>query len=136
MAVLVWMIVMFIFSTDAFSDARTTAPLFTPSIGFAIRKLAHWGEYFVFAVLLVRALNSGSEGVIPKRRILMAVIFAALYAALDEWHQSFVPSREASTHDVLIDATGAVCGALSIYAYAAMKQAKDGTREHTTAVRS
>src|SRR5262245_45428325 len=121
-AVLVWMIVIFIFSTDFFSDARTTAPLFTPSMGTAIRKLAHWGEYFILAVLLFRALNSKSVEVIPTRRILMVIIFAAFYAALDEWHQSFVPSRNATTRDVLIDAIGALCGALLIHAYAVMKQ--------------
>ena len=124
MAVLLWMIVIFIFSTDYFSDARTTALFFTSSTGFAIRKLAHWAEYFVLVVLLIRALNSGSVGLIPKRRILMAVMLAVLYAGIDEWHQSFVTSRDATTRDVLIDAFGAVCGASSIYAYAAMKQVK------------
>ena len=124
MAVLVWMIVILIFSTDYFSDARTTATLFTSSTGSAIRKLAHWGEYFVLAVLLIRALNSRSVGIIPKRRILIVVIFAAVYAAVDEWHQSFVPSRDATTRDVLIDAIGAACGASLIYAYAAMKRLK------------
>ena len=126
MAVLVWMIVILIFSTDYFSDARTTAPLFTSSTSNAIRKLAHWGEYFVLAVLLIRALNSRSVGIIPKRRILIAVMFAAVYAGIDEWHQSFVPSRDATTRDVLIDALGAFCGASSIYVYAATKQVKTG----------
>jgi VanZ family protein len=118
--VFVWMIAISIFSTDFFSDAHTTALLFTPSIGTAIRKLAHWGEYFVLAVLLIRALNSRSIEVIPTGRMLMVVIFAAFYAAVDEWHQSFVPSRNGTTHDVLIDAIGAVCGASIVYAYAAI----------------
>lgn len=33
------------------------------------------------------------------------------YAALDEWHQSFVPGRQASVGDVLIDLAG-ICGML------------------------
>jgi VanZ family protein len=124
LAVLVWMLVILIFSTDYFSDARTTALLFTSSTGDAIRKLAHWGEYFVLAVLLIRAQNGKSTGIISKRRILIAVTFAALYAAIDEWHQSFVPSRDARARDVLIDAIGAACGASLFYAYAAMKRVK------------
>ncbi len=122
MAVIIWMIVILIFSTDYFSDARTTAPLFTSSTSSAIRKLAHWAEYFILAVLLIGALNSKFERIIPKRRILIAVMIAAVYAAIDEWHQSFVPSRDATTRDVFIDTMGALCGASIVYAYAAMKQ--------------
>ena len=123
-AVLVWMVVILILSTDYFSDARTTATLFTSSTGSVIRKLAHWSEYFIFAVLLIRALNRGSKTVIPKRRILFAVILAALYAAIDEWHQAFVPSRDATARDVFIDAMGAACGAALICVHTAMKQVK------------
>ena len=39
------------------------------------------------------------------------IAIATLYAASDEWHQSFVPSRSASIVDVLIDCVGAMCGA-------------------------
>jgi len=121
--VLLWMIVIFILSTASFSEAHTTARLFSSSVSFAIRKLAHWGVYFVLGALLVRALIRPSEDVIPKGRILMAVLLAVFYAGFDEWHQSFVPSRNARTRDVLIDAIGALCG-VSFYVYAMMKQNK------------
>jgi VanZ family protein len=42
----------------------------------------------------------------------VCVVFATFYAASDEWHQSFVPSRTASLADVTIDSVGAICGAL------------------------
>jgi len=73
-AVLVWMIVIFIFSTDSFSSARTT-PIIAPflsslfpslteahieNIGLLLRKLGHWSEYFILAVLLMRALRANS----------------------------------------------------------------------------
>jgi VanZ family protein len=123
-AVVAWMIVIFMFSTDHFSDARTTAPLFRPSLAFAIRKLAHWAGYFILAVLLVRTLNGKSTGIIPKYRVLVSVILAVIYAGLDEWHQSFLRSREATARDVLIDGVGAVCGALSYYTYVALRHMK------------
>ncbi|MDI1321017.1 MAG: VanZ family protein, partial [bacterium] len=37
----------------------------------------------------------------------LALLLAAVYAATDEFHQSFVPGRTASLGDVLIDITGA-----------------------------
>jgi VanZ family protein len=86
-AVFVWMVVIFIFSTDSFSAARTTAPLLTPTISFVIRKLAHWSEYFILAVLLMRALNARSDGFIAKRHMLCSVVWAVIYAGIDEWHQ-------------------------------------------------
>jgi VanZ family protein len=33
---------------------------------------------------------------------------AAAFAASDEYHQSFVPSRTASAHDVMLDCIGAL----------------------------
>jgi VanZ family protein len=44
------------------------------------------------------------------RRAGIALLIAAAYAATDEWHQSFVPSRTAAFDDVLIDSTGALIG--------------------------
>jgi VanZ family protein len=114
-AVFAWMVVIFIFSTDYFSDARTTAPLLGPTISFVIRKLAHWSEYFILAVLLMRALNARSGGFIAKRHMLWSVIWAVIYAVIDEWHQSFVLSRQARVADVIIDAFGAACGTLAWY---------------------
>jgi VanZ family protein len=113
-AVLAWMIVIFTLSTDYFSAARTES-LAAPSMGFAIRKLAHWTEYFVLAVLLMRALSPQPSGAIAKRHMVWSVILAVLYAISDEWHQSFVVSRDAKATDVLIDMVGAVCGAWSWY---------------------
>jgi VanZ family protein len=40
---------------------------------------------------------------------------AAAYAATDEWHQSFVPSRTADLGDVLIDSTGAAIGLMLVF---------------------
>ena len=128
-AVLAWMIVIFIFSTDYFSSARTTpiiAPLLSSlfpglteahmeNMGLLLRKLGHWSEYFILAVLLMRALRAEFPGSSAKREIIWSVAFAVIYAVSDELHQSFVPSRSASAVDVSIDAIGAICGTLFSY---------------------
>jgi VanZ family protein len=44
------------------------------------------------------------------------------YAALDEWHQSFVPGRQASVGDVLMDLAG-ICGMLLILRVQALRGA-------------
>ncbi len=81
-------------------------------IHFALRKISHWSEYFVLALLLMSALRKQYPFWQRRRRLICCLLIATIYAAGDEWHQSFVPSRSASMADVLIDGLGALCGAL------------------------
>jgi VanZ family protein len=71
-----------------------------------IRKTAHLTEYFIFSILLIRALR-GQESGWKLRWAIWAVVLAAGYASFDEFHQSFVPSRTASPWDALLDTAGA-----------------------------
>jgi VanZ family protein len=66
--------------------------------------VAHFLEYAVLTLLLVRALVSGGLGRGPAVR--MAVVLALAYAASDELHQSFVPNRHPSAADLFVDALG------------------------------
>lgn len=71
-----------------------------------LRKLAHAAEYGVLAYLTLR-LGLRQE----KRKVttlLIILIFCALYAWSDEWHQSFVEGRVFSVFDILIDSLGAI----------------------------
>ena len=72
-----------------------------------IRKSAHFAEYFVFSLLILRGLRAGRKET-HLGWALAAVAIVATYAALDEFHQSFVPGRGASVWDVLLDASGGV----------------------------
>jgi VanZ family protein len=65
-----------------------------------LRKLAHTLEYAVLGALLIRAV----------RRPWLAFVLAVLYAASDEFHQTFVPGRHGSPVDVAIDAVGIALG--------------------------
>ena len=124
--VVAWMSLIFLFSTGLFSGAHTSSflgpilsSLFPAMTGdqieivhLTVRKLGHWGEYFILTALIARALNAQTPRQSRFRLTASAIAIATLYAASDEWHQSFVPSRSASIVDVLIDSIGAVTGAL------------------------
>lgn len=78
---------------------------------------AHFGVYAVLAFWWWRALGSTrlvptEKGVLRgerRNRIVVALAFliAAVYAVSDEFHQSFVPGRDPSALDLLLDAAGA-----------------------------
>jgi len=44
-------------------------------------------------------------------RVLVSTLLGGLYGVSDEWHQSFVPSRDSSAGDVVADLVGAGLGA-------------------------
>ena len=73
-----------------------------------VRKAAHMSEYAVLALLFRYALLENGA----RRPALYALLLCALYAATDEYHQSFVPDRGPSPVDVLIDTAGASIGLL------------------------
>jgi VanZ family protein len=121
------MSVIFSFSTDALSTKHTSriiGPLlrwFNPQVTektiakvqTVIRKSAHLAEYAILSILLWRAfshhLRKNSRPWSPRQAVWVLLMVAA-YAATDEFHQSFVPSRMASPWDVLIDTAGAALG--------------------------
>ena len=123
--VIAWFGVIFIASTDLMSAQHTSrfiGPLLrwiNPDISleairavqFAVRKAAHVTEYAILSFLLFRALQSGAMQRVW-RNAAITFLIAAVYAALDEYHQSFVASRTGSPVDVLIDASGAALGIL------------------------
>lgn len=128
-AVLIWMGVIFLFSSDYFSAANTT-PFIVPilsdlfpdltahhieNIISIIRKLGHVSEYFLLAILLMRALKGQFIGQPAKRRIVWSISLAVIYAVSDELHQAFVPSRTASLVDVMIDSFGGIIGSLGFH---------------------
>ena len=75
-----------------------------------VRKTAHFCEYAVLGVLLFYSFLYSSLSM--RYAALFAVLVAVLYAAGDEWHQSFVDCRGPSLADVGIDSLGAVFGVL------------------------
>ena len=79
-----------------------------------IRKCGHLAEYAFLAILLWRAwmLRPALRPPIVWRwrDALPPFLLCVGYAALDEIHQAFVPSRVASVRDVMVDGGGAALG--------------------------
>jgi VanZ family protein len=67
--------------------------------------LLHIPLYGILTLLLVLALCSGSA-VNCKPRYMLAALIAIGVAILDEFYQSFIPSREGSITDILLDVLG------------------------------
>ena len=130
--VLVWMGIIFAASSDAGSfqhTSRILVPLVRwlfprlsdeaiHAIVVTIRKGAHLSEYAVLAALLWRALRPVRQRdtvVWSWPRAGFALGLAGLYAATDEFHQTFVPSRQGSVWDVLLDTGGACLGLMILW---------------------
>ena len=82
------------------------------SVGSVFRKIAHFIEYFalgaafcgLFATFSISKLRCG----------IFSAGISILYAVSDEAHQYFVPGRNASVWDVLLDSAGVLCGVLAV----------------------
>lgn len=127
---LLWLCVLALFSTDTFSAEHTGSVLtkilhalfgrissrLFQEIHFLVRKTAHfvsYGTLGAFAFFSWRAT-------FPMQRrwtirwSTMALALVAVAAGLDEFHQSFVPSRTSSLHDVFLDLMGGIFFQLAI----------------------
>jgi len=124
---LIWVCVIFLGSTDVLSAEHTSRfmvpfllwlkPEMSPEkilfILIVMRKSAHVSEYAILALLLWRALRSNPTLRTTRPMLLGAALVACtVFAASDEFHQSFVKSRTPSVRDVMLDVAGAVFGLL------------------------
>ena len=111
------------FSTDTFSAEHTGGILLKILhalfgqisahqfliIHFFVRKSAHFCSYGLLSALAFFSWRA----TLPSlqrwtfRWSLLAVLLAVTAAGLDEFHQSFVPSRGSSVRDVFLDLAGA-----------------------------
>jgi VanZ family protein len=119
---LFWLLFIFFASTSSFSADNTSVILrpvflwFFPNLNeaqlatihFLTRKLAHFSEYAILAFLSHRALISSSRESLRRHWFLLTTLLVVVYSLLDEFHQSFVPSRTPSLYDSCIDIAGGV----------------------------
>jgi len=118
--VVLWLIVIFVFSTDVFSAGHTSRfivpvlhflfPSLTPGqLEFwhgVVRKLGHVTEYFILALFTYRMLRLEQPDLTKAK--LYTLCFVACAAILDEVHQRFTLFRTSSPLDVGYDCLGAV----------------------------
>jgi VanZ family protein len=133
-ALILWLIVIAIESTTYLSSQHTSRFLypvlhFLFGIDYAsfepyhvfIRKSGHVFGYGLLSILLFRAwretLPSASGATWTFRWGSIAVLGTALVASLDEWHQSFLPSRTGNIHDVFLDTGAGIAAQLALFLY-------------------
>jgi VanZ family protein len=91
-----------------------------PDYGFwdtLVKKGGHVTGYALLALAYMYGMN------FDRKKEWLAWLFALLYAASDEFHQSFTPGRHPSPMDVIIfDNLGAVLAVLSAGEYLRRKQ--------------
>jgi len=119
-AAILWLILIAIESTAMLSSNNTSRilyPLLHYLFGldwdrfevwhFYIRKTGHVVGYGTLSILLFRAWRATLPAVNHVKWTLrwanMAILGTALVASLDEWHQSFIPSRTGTIRDVVLD---------------------------------
>jgi VanZ family protein len=131
--VILWLLVIFVFSTDAFAADRTsgiiaavlrfcfpgTSPEALVFWHAVIRKAAHIAAYFVLTVLTHRNLSQTHSDFTQTK--LRTLCFVAIAAIFDEIHQGFTFFRTASPVDVGYDCIGAVCALWLITTYEARR---------------
>lgn len=79
-------------------------------------KVAHATEYALLCLLVFRALRGAHRNWLCQWAPLAALGLASLYAATDEWHQSFV-GRECDVMDWIADTFGAALTAAICWAW-------------------
>jgi VanZ family protein len=82
------------------SEARLAA------VHFLTRKAAHLSEYALLGFLARRALITSSHAFLQRYWFQVGLLIVVINALLDEFHQSFVPSRTPSIYDSAIDIAG------------------------------
>lgn len=127
---IVWMIIIFLFSNQTASKSQSVSDGFTlklvdcfstilnknldasdkakivKKLIFFIRKCAHFTEYFILGLLVFLNLDAYH----CNRKLLFSILFCFLYACTDEFHQIFLDGRTANFLDVLIDTFGGFVG--------------------------
>jgi VanZ family protein len=131
-AAILWLIVISLESTNLGSSDNTSRilyPLLHFLFGmdrahfhhwhFFIRKGGHVFGYGLLSILLFRAWRETLPSIENLkwtfRWATIAVLGTAFVASLDEWHQSFIPSRTGTPWDVLLDTCAAIAAQILLF---------------------
>jgi VanZ family protein len=135
-AAILWLIVISIEST-AYLSAQNTSHILYPLLHFLfgmgherfehwhffMRKGGHVFGYGLLSILLFRAWRETLPALgNPRwtfRWAAIAVLGTALVASLDEWHQSFIPSRTGTPRDVALDTCAGIAAQMLVFLWMA-----------------
>lgn len=128
--VIVWMALVFAFSSQNGEKSRKTSGYFTDKVvqiivkvkpdvnienieeivGFIIRKMAHFSIYFVGGILIFNFVSTFPLKL--RNVVLLTFILGCVYSISDEMHQLFISERAGQIRDVLIDSAGVLIAIL------------------------
>jgi VanZ family protein len=82
-----------------------------------IRKTAHFVEYAMLGFLTWRTVHfdPAFASFSPRHQFWFSLLVCMFYASTDEFHQSFVPTRQPAVQDVMLDTCGSGFGLLVIF---------------------
>ena len=92
-------------------SSRSTLPMPELPLPF-MDKWIHAAAYAVMGWLAWQAIVHHRPA---RGALLLAALFCSGYGVSDEWHQSFVPGRDADPFDWLADTIGGATGAMIAY---------------------
>ncbi len=98
---IVWMCVIFYMSSQQHVSVSTES-----TYNFMVLKTGHMIGYAILYLLFFRAVYSQKKKQKLDEVLLRAIFYTLLYAAFDEIHQLFVPTRTGHLRDVAIDSIG------------------------------
>jgi VanZ family protein len=131
-AAILWLIVIAI-ESSALLSAHNTSRILYPILHFLfgldwehfhrwhfyIRKGGHVVGYAILSILLFRAWRATLPAMTTTkwtpRWAAIALLGTAVVASLDEWHQSFLPSRTGRWQDVVLDTSAALLAQVLIF---------------------
>jgi VanZ family protein len=139
----VWICLIAFESTDFFSSEHTGTMLYTlltrlfGRIDFYhflvfhhyLRKTGHVVGYGMLSLLLLRGWRAtlGRVHRMLLRATLLSWLGTAFVAAMDEWHQTFIPSRTGTIWDVALDTVAGV--AFLVVAYLWLRRSRVSGQE-------
>ncbi len=133
-ALILWLIVIAIESTTYLSSQQTSRFLY-PLLHFlfgidyatfepwhaVLRKCGHVFGYALLSILFFRAwretLPRMDAAKWAPNWALIALLGTAFVASLDEWHQSYIPTRTGTIRDVILDTCAGIAAQLAIFLY-------------------
>jgi VanZ family protein len=141
-AAILWLIVIAI-ESSAMLSANNTSRILYPLLHFLfgidpvrfhhwhfyIRKTGHVVGYAILSFLLFRAWRATLPVASNARWIFrwanIAVLGTTFVASLDEWHQSYIPSRTGAVHDVILDTSAGIAAQIVLYLWLRPRTAKE-----------
>lgn len=97
----IWMVFIFFLSSQ---HKVAIGPTYT--IDFVIKKSLHMFEYATLYFLVYRMFHGLQKKKKQKHIFLYSFLVTLAFSLSDEFHQTFVPTREGTMRDVVIDTTG------------------------------